>query len=376
MSRDKSRDKSKVGKVGLREIASSAGVSISTVSRILNGNIRVDPDLRQVVLSAVTKLGIDLSQRDKTKAFVFLLSNRGMSDAFHSRILLGAEAACVAHGWDILFLSYNYSPKTPWRELHLPKLVQRHDIVRGVILTGTNFENLIELLLNKGITSVILGNNISGDPKSFRTDVVSSDEVQGSSDVIRYLIGLGHRHICYIGNNRLPWFARCYAGYCRAMEEAGLEPRQSSVDSEDFTEIGYLGTKSLLASGEPVSAIFAGNDPTAHGVYKGLRDCGLSIPDDISVVGCNDTVGGMLYPALTTIREFPEQLGKQMVELLLKRISEPLLPPQSVTIPTEFIKRDSCKSILTHPDKLALDLNFGSKVLATQDGRKTNRITP
>jgi hypothetical protein len=65
-----------------------------------------------------------------------------------------------------------------------------------------------------------------------------------------------------------------------------------------------------------------------------------------------------------------------MVELLLKRISEPLLPPQSVTIPTEFIKRDSCKSILTHPDKLALDLNFGSKVLATQDGRKTNRITP
>jgi DNA-binding LacI/PurR family transcriptional regulator len=63
----------------------------------------------------------------------------------------------------------------------------------------------------------------------------------------------------------------------------------------------------------------------------------------------------MLYPALTTIREFPEQLGKQMVELLLRRISEPLLPPQSVTIPTEFIKRDSCKSILTHPVRLALE---------------------
>jgi DNA-binding LacI/PurR family transcriptional regulator len=349
-----SKDNSKVSKIGLREIASSAGVSISTVSRILNGNIRVAPDLRQVVLNAVTKLGIDLSQRDRTKAFVFLLSNRGMSDAFHSRILLGAEASCVAHGWDMLFLSFNYSPKTPWRELHLPKLVQRHDIVRGIILTGTNFENLIELLLSKGITSVILGNNISGDPKSFKTDVVSSDEVQGASDVIRYLIGLGHRHICYIGNNRLPWFARCYAGYCRAMEEAGLEPRQSSIDSEDFTEIGYLGTKSLLASGEPVTAIFAGNDPTAHGVYKGLRDCGLSIPDD----------------------EFPEQLGKQMVELLLKRISEPLLPPQSVTIPTEFIKRDSCKSILTHPDKLALDANFGPKILTTHDGRKTNPINP
>ena len=348
-----SKDNPKVGKIGLREIASAAGVSISTVSRVLNGNNRVDPDLRQIVLNAVAKLDIDLSLRDKAKAFVFLLSNRGVYDAFHSRILLGAEASCVAHGWDILFLSYNYSPNTPWRELHLPKLVQRHDVVRGVILTGTNFENLIKLLFNKGVTSVILGNNISGDPKSFRTDVVSSDEVQGSSDVIRYLIGLGHRHICYIGNNRLPWFARCYAGYCRAMEEAGLEPRQSSIDSEDFTEVGYLGTKSLLASGEPVTAIFAGNDPTAHGVYKGLRDSGLSIPDDVSVVGCNDTIGAMLYPALTTIREFPEQLGKQMVELLLRRISDPLLPPQSVTIPTEFIKRDSCKSILTSQGSLS-----------------------
>jgi DNA-binding LacI/PurR family transcriptional regulator len=347
-----SKDNPKVSKIGLREIASAAGVSISTVSRILNGNNRVDPDLRQVVLNAVAKLDIDLSVRDKTKAFVFLLSNRGMYDAFHSRILLGAEAACVAHGWDILFLSYNYSPKTPWKELHLPKLVQRHDVVRGVILTGTNFENLIELLCNKGITSVILGNNISGNTKSLRTDVVSSDEVQGASDAIRYLIRLGHRHICYIGNNHLPWFARCYVGYCRAMEEAGLEPRRSSIDSEDFTEIGYLGTKSLLSNGEPVTAIFAGNDPTAHGVYKALRDCGLSIPDDVSVVGCNDTVGGMLYPALTTIREFPEQLGKQMVEVLLRRISEPLLPPQSVTIPTEFVKRDSCKSILNQPSSL------------------------
>jgi DNA-binding LacI/PurR family transcriptional regulator len=344
-----SKDSSKASKIGLREIASAAGVSISTVSRILNGNNRVDPELRQVVLNTVAKLDIDLSQRDKAKALVFLLSNRGVYDAFHSRILLGAEASCVAHGWDMLFLSYNYLPKTPWRELHLPKVVQRHDMVRGVILTGTNFENLIELLSNKGITSVILGNNVSGDPKGLKADIVSSDEVQGSSDAIHYLINLGHRHICYIGNDRLPWFARCYAGYCRAMEEAGLKPRLSSIDSEDFTEIGYLGTKSLLASGEPVTAIFAGNDPTAHGVYKALRDCGFSIPDDISVVGCNDTVGGMLYPALTTIREFPEQLGKQMVEVLLRRISAPLLAPQNVTIPTEFIKRDSCKSIVAPP---------------------------
>jgi DNA-binding LacI/PurR family transcriptional regulator len=80
-------------------------------------------------------------------------------------------------------------------------------------------------------------------------------------------------------------------------------------------------------------------------VYKALRDSGLRIPDDISVAGCNDTVGPWLHPGLTTIREFPEQLGKYMVELLLKRIANPNAPPQTVTVPTELIQRDSCRAL-------------------------------
>ncbi len=172
--------------------------------------------------------------------------------------------------------------------------------------------------------------------------MVFADDIQGGQDATRYLIGLGHRHIWFVGNTRLPWFARCFEGYRRAMEERGLVARQSSTDSEDETESGYLGTKSLLAREEPVTAILAGNDPTAHGVYKALRDRGLKVPDDISVVGCDDTVGTWLSPALSTTREFPEQLGKQLVELILKRIAQPDQDPQCVMIPTEFIKRDSC----------------------------------
>ena len=94
-----------------------------------------------------------------------------------------------------------------------------------------------------------------------------------------------------------------------------------------------------------VTAIFAGNDPTAHGVYKALRDSSLRIPEDVSVVGCDDTVGAWLYPGLTTIREFPEQLGKQMVEMILNRIAKPGQGPQHATIPTELIKRDSCRPV-------------------------------
>jgi DNA-binding LacI/PurR family transcriptional regulator len=341
---------SKKSKLGLREIASAAQVSIATVSRVLNGSNRVDPAIRKSVLAAAADLDIDLSQRNRTKALAFLLSNRAMQHVFHSSILLGAEAYCAARHWELIFQSSNYPPQIAGKELHLPNVVQRHDIVRGVILAGTNSLNLLELLADKGVPFVVLGNNVMGEIERPTYDAVFSDDIQGGRDMTRYLISLGHRHIWFVGNIRLPWFARCFEGYQRAMEEAGLTPRHSTVDSEDETDIGYLGTKSLLAKGEPVSAIFAGNDPTAHGVYKGLRDSGLDIPGDISVVGCDDTIGSWLYPALTTIREFPEQLGRQMVELLLNRIANPNQEPQRVTMPTELIKRDSCRAISPSED--------------------------
>jgi len=343
-SKTKSK-KSAKQKTGLREIAATANVSIATVSRVLNGSNRVDPVIQKAVLQAAAKLNVDLLQRNKTKALAFLLSNRAMLHPFHSRVLQGAEACCTANGWDIVFLSFNYSPTAPWNELHLPKVIQRRDIVRAVILAGTNSTNLIELLDHKGIPYVVLGNNVIGDPNELRNDVIFSDETQGVHDMTRYLLGLGHRSIAFVGNIRLPWFARCYAGYRRAMEEARLVPISGSIDSEDDAEVGYLGTKSLLARGEPISAIFAGNDQTAHGVYRAIRDRGLRIPDDISVAGCDDTVGGWLFPGLTTIREFPEQLGKHMVEMILSRIATPDQPPQRVTIPTEFIRRDSCREV-------------------------------
>jgi DNA-binding LacI/PurR family transcriptional regulator len=344
------KEDSEKSKVGLREIAALAKVSVSTVSRVLNGNSRVDPTIRKIVLDAATRLDVDLSQRNKSKALAFLLSNRAVLHAFHSRVLSGAEAYCAVHGWDMVFLSFNYSLNATREELHLPKVVQRRDVIGGLILAGTNSTNLLDLLDHKGIPYVALGNNIFGNLEHLKQDVIFSDDTQGGFDMTRYLISLGHRDIWFVGNVRLPWFARLFSGYQRAMEGAALVPRHTSIDSEEDTEAGYLGTKYLLSRGEPVTAIFAGNDPTAHGVYKGLRDSGLRIPDDISVVGCDDTVGMWLYPGLSTVREFPEQLGQQMVDLILNRITKPGLEPQRLILPTELIKRESCRRILTRQD--------------------------
>lgn len=330
-------------KAGLREVAAAAKVSIATVSRVLNGNTRVARDIQKSVLEEAKKLGLDPSARNKTKTLAFLLSNRAVLHAFHSRILSGAEAHCAANGWDMVFLSFNYSLHLPWTELHLPKILQRQDLIGAVILAGTNSVELLKLLSQKGKPFVVLGNNVVGEPQALREyDTVLADDIQGGQDATKYLIGLGHRNIGFVGNTRQPWFARCFEGYRRAMEQHGLVIRESGTDSEDETESGYLGTKSLLTHDDSITAILAGNDPTAHGVYEALRDRGLRIPDDMSVIGCDDTVGMWLSPPLSTIREFPEQLGKYLVELALKRIAHPAGKPQAVLIPTQFVKRSSC----------------------------------
>lgn len=336
---------SKKSKLGLREIASAARVSVSTVSRVLNGNSSVDPAMRRNVLAAAADLEVDFSQRNKTRALAFLIGNRAKQHVFHSSVFFGAETYCAAQNWELIVRSSNYSSQAAGKELHPPNVVLRRDVVRGAILAGTNSPNLLELFTDKGVPFVVFGNNLIGELDMSKYDMVFSDDIQGGRDITRYLIGLGHQHIWFVGNTGLPWFARCYEGYRRGMEEAGLRPRRSTVDSEDEAEIGYIGTKSLLAKGEPVTAIFAGNDPTAHGVYRGIRDSGLKVPQDISVVGCDDTVGSWLFPALTTVREFPEQLGKQMARMLLSRIANPGQEPQQVTLPTELIKRDSCRAI-------------------------------
>jgi DNA-binding LacI/PurR family transcriptional regulator len=332
------------GKVGLRDIAEAAHVSMATASRVLNGNWRVDPKIQKVVIAEARKLGIDPMQRYKNKTLAFLLSNRDMLHVFHSRILSGAQAQCTARGWDMVFLLYRYSQHTPWNELHLPRIIGRPDLIRGIILAGTNSANLLELLQRKRITFSVLGNNVMGERAQLeRCDVVYADDIQGGFDATQHLLRLGHRHIWFVGNRRLPWFERFLEGYQRAMEEAGQPVRESGIESEDDAECGYLGTKSLLARRVEVTAIVAGNDQIAGGVYKALRDKGLFVPGDVSVVGCDDTVGTWLYPALSTTREFPEHLGKNLVETVLRRIEDPDQRPQLITIPTEFISRDSCQ---------------------------------
>lgn len=336
----------------LREIAELVKVSSSTVSRAISGNGSVSPEIQERVRSAASKLGIDLIEKVKSRIIAFVLSNRSVLHPFHSRVLVGAEAYCAQEGFDLLvILSHRYQLNAPWKNLHLSQALQGRSLVRGVILAGTNSPDFLTLLSEKRIPFAVLGNNVVGEWKPKNYDVVYADDIQGAYAVTRDLQSIGHRDIWFVGNQQFPWFARCAEGYRRAMEEEGLVPRFSVIRSADGPEVGYLSTKSVLNQGEPVSAIFAGSDETGRGVYKALIEFGRCIPDDVSVVGMGDVEAVMLNPRLTTVREFPEQLGEHLAEMVINRIANPDLPAQQITIPTEVVRRESCSPLLVRAEE-------------------------
>jgi DNA-binding LacI/PurR family transcriptional regulator len=336
-------------KTRLLDVARLAKVSPATVSRVANGNPQVDPQIQTTVFEAAKKLGVDLTLNRKNRTIAFVLGNRDTINEFQSKILLGAEGYCAQHGWDLQFISFRCDLNAPPANLRLPPALTRTNRPSGVILSGTHSVSIFTTLREKRMPFSVVGNNIVGDWRPEECDCVSTDDVRGSAEITKHLISQGHSSIWFIGNLRLPWFARCAKGYLEAMKEAGLEPHFSEIHSED-RELGYLAVKSLLANGERPTALFVGTDQAASGVYQALQESGIRIPDDISVAGFNDTIGDVLHPGLTTVREFPKELGTHLAEFTLRRIQEPDLPPQQLLMPTELIRRESVRSVaITSP---------------------------
>ncbi|MCU1292932.1 MAG: transcriptional regulator, LacI family [Bryobacterales bacterium] len=333
-------------KRSFKDVAALANVSPATVSRVAKGQANVDSTMRARVRKAAETLGVDLEQKRNEKANIiaFMLSNRDLLHAFQARILFGSETYCASQDRELLFMSLRYSPNTPPKELHLPKILNDRGIVRAMILGGTNSSNMLNALRDREIPFAVLGNNVIGDWNPSEFDAVYSDDVQGAFDLTSQLIADGHRDIWFIGDIELPWYARCAQGYRQSMIEAGLQPRLSEIHTDD-RQLGYLAMRSIVSRREPVTAVFAGSDQIASGVYEALRQSGLAIPDDVSVAGFNDSDGALMDPPLTSVREFPEELGKHLAEFVLRRIQSPHREPQHLTIPTRIVRRQSTRPV-------------------------------
>jgi LacI family transcriptional regulator len=335
-----------VRKKSFKDLAKLAKVSPATVSRVAQGQTSVDPSIRARVHKAAVSLGIDLEMKrtEKANIIAFMLSNRDLLHNFQARILFGSQTYCASQERDLLFTSFRYSPSTPAKELHLPSVLSQGGIVRALILSGTNSPNMLEALHDREIPFAVLGNNVVGPWNDTEFDTVYSDDVQGAYELTSHLVANGHRRIWFIGDQDLPWYARCAEGYRRSMQANGLEPRFSEIHSED-RQLGYLAMRSILSRKEPVTAVFAGSDQIASGVYDALRQGGIKIPDDISVAGFNDTEANLMDPPLTSVREFPEELGRHLAEFLERRIQNPGRQPQSMVIPTRIVIRESTRGL-------------------------------
>jgi len=337
----------KIKKANFKDVAKAAAVSFATVSRVATNSARVSPSILQRVNEAAENLGVDLHRTTKAKVIGFILSNRKLLHPFHSLLLAGAEACCTESDYNTLFLPIQFGAKVPSRDLQMPRILLRQDLVHGFILVGSNTQNLLDFLTHKRVRFAVLGNNMIGDWREKDYDVTWFDDVLGAHEMTQYLLSLGHRDIWYVGNLRLPWFARRYEGYRRAMVEAGLEPKLSDIDAERDEDVGYLATKSILNRRDRVTAVFAGGDLSAQGVYKALWDSGLRVPNDVSVAGFDDVQAPGMNPALTSVHVFVEQVGRQLAQMLMARIARPDIAPQTQTIPTQLVKRESCRPIET-----------------------------
>ncbi len=332
-------------KTTLADVAREAKVSPATISRLMRGTATINADTRERVSQAAIKLGFSLSSRNRTPIIAFLLSNRDVLHSFHSAVLMGAEAYCAEYDYGLLFLAFKYSLAARAQEVDLPEILLRTGVVAGVIVAGANSQSLLDALSLRHMPWVVLGNNVVGPWQHPKPRCVFFDDVGGAAEITDYLISLGHRHIGFAGNLKWPWYLRRFQGYRHAMEAACLVPRGCDLDSNNDEETGYLAAKFLLKDTPRVTAIFAGDDHAARGVYKAARDLGLRLPEDLSVAGFNDTLeASSLHPTLTSMHVFTDELGRRLAKMLLNQVAHSEQTMENLLLPTRLIRRDSCIS--------------------------------
>jgi LacI family transcriptional regulator len=329
------------------DVATKANVSLGTASRVLNNRRNVDPELRRRVMEAARSLRYVRAERGRPvlretcPLISFVLSNREFHHPMHARMLQGAEEFCEDLGYFVVFKRLDYSGSTPISELKLPLLLRQHGIADCLILAGTNYPNLIEATTCAAAPYVLYGNNLMGAAPHAGVDQVRSDDVGGVIEAVRYLVRLGHSRICFIGDTAFPWFRNRYEGYLEAMREADLEPMAQTVGlAEDSFRNGFSSAEVVLRQGLKPTAILAGSDHLALGVWEQLRLNGLRVPDDCSLIGFDDIPDSRsTNPPLTTVHNPFLELGRELARMAIEKAKSPFSPLPEVVLPTHLLMR-------------------------------------
>ena len=330
------------------DVAHRAGVSVATVSRVLNNSGYADPHTRARVQQAAAELGYQRNihwsrlKSKRSRTMLFLLGNRDGFNPMHMRLLMACERLFRAQRYDLIFARHEYPASARPSELALPAVLEQRGAVDGVVLAGVHHQNLLDLLDQRQLPYALLANDLPG-PAPIHNCILYDDRA-AVDEATGYLQRLGHRRIAYIGNRTFTWFERRYQGYRAAMERQGLPIsgvfENWSLANHDY---GQVAAAQLLKERSVPTAIITGNDELAAGVWKELTKRRLAIPGQISLLGVGDRVEySVLEPALTSISVFADQLGERLATMLLSRVADPQTLPPTEIFPCKLMERASC----------------------------------
>ncbi len=335
--------------VTLRHIAEAAGVSIGTVSLALNEGKGISPLTRQRVLDTAHSLGYERFTRRniKTTQTVSILIERlplaPTSDPFNKTVLLGLEAAARRAGYRIAleFVSPEDHPEIEhWHQESTAGLI--------VLGGGDLSRDWVQAAADSLLPVVMLDHFIP----DIELPTVVPDNLSGAYSMTHYLIEMGHERIGFIRGPSKYWtLSERLAGYMLAMQRAGLGPDLNLIPPRISRgeEKGYGEMLRLLDLPDPPTAVFAVSDKTAVGAYRAVLERGLTIPDDISIVGFDDIeIAQILNPPLSTVQTPGETMGQVAFERLLDLIensNQNISIPIKWTIPTKLVIRRSARNL-------------------------------
>ena len=314
-----------VPKVGIRDVARAAGVSVTTVSHVLNEtpHTRTSEATRERVRSVARDLGYTPNRlarglRTRTSDMIGLLTEEIATTPHAGRIILGAQEEASRHNLTLAIINSHLDAGADARRADARALIERQ--VDGIIY-ATVFHHEVSVPRElRAVPAVLIG----ALDKQGVVPAVLPDEASGAVDLVALLVDSGHRRIAFANSSiEVPATQGRLAGYLRGLEQTGL-PYDDRLIASGVSEAigGYTASLELLDRADRPTAIFCYNDRMAMGAYRAAQELGLRVPDDLSIVGFDDQapIAGSVHPALTTVALPHYEMGAWAVATLTRLI--------------------------------------------------------
>nr|WP_221261127.1 LacI family DNA-binding transcriptional regulator [Anoxybacillus tengchongensis] len=332
----------------IKDIAKAAGVSVTTVSRALNGYSDVSEKTRKKIMDIAKQLNYSPNTlarslvMNKSKTIGLLVSGMtrsALKDNFTFEVMTGVNDYIAKTDYDVILFNTN---STKQREKTYSQLC-RERRVDGVILQGIKTDDpYLTEVVESDIPCVLIDIPIQSD----RVGYVTTDNVYGAKKAVQHLLELGHRNIAMMNGHDYAFVSKQrLQGFCEAMQEANVPIRKEWIVNGDFSEeMAEARAYELFTKHENITAMFCASDLMALGVMKALKQLGLRVPEDVSVVGYDDILlASYVSPALTTIAQNKFQMGYEAASMLIDMLEGN--EAKVVTLRTQLVVRESTAEV-------------------------------